>query len=105
MSTEAHEHLPQSMAESDLVRTLCVISVDIRRVQRKVRNHHWWNFGERYEQAQLVLRLIPGYADLQFRLISGGMLLNKEDDKVDVAWTAGPRPPSIWDVDDLGQPF
>lgn len=105
VSTEATERLPQCMAEKDLVKTLCVISVDIRRVQKKVRNRHWWNFGERYEIAQLVVKLIPGFADLQFRLISGGNLLNSEEDKVEVAWSAGARPASIWDADDLGQPY
>ncbi|KAH0844994.1 hypothetical protein Z517_00879 [Fonsecaea pedrosoi CBS 271.37] len=89
VSTRPIDALPQSMAEKDHVRTLCTVTVDLKLVDRHVRNKHWWNFGERYELAHFRLRLIPGSFDLKFRLLSGGRLVNSEDDQVKVDWSGG----------------
>jgi len=90
-----------SMAERDLVRDLCVISVDLSRVtERVVYNKHWWNFGRRYELAHFLVKLIPGHADLKFRLLNGKHLLNSEEDRVEVTWGAA-RVQSLQSIDEL----
>lgn len=105
LSTEQAESLPKSMAEKDLVRHLCFVSVDVEGVHRVVRNKHWWNFGERYELGSLVVKLIPGHADLRFRLLSAGRLLNSEEDRVEVNWGVSGRPASVSSADELDQMY
>ncbi|KIW32228.1 uncharacterized protein PV07_03788 [Cladophialophora immunda] len=103
VSTRPADALPKSMAERDHVRTLCTVSVNLHLVERLVRNKHWWNFGERYELAHFRVKLIPGHADLKFRLISGGRLVNSEDDQVKVDWSSGSHRQSTTSNDDLDQ--
>lgn len=93
------------MAERALVRTLCVVTANIERVERVVRNRHWWNFGERYELAKLEAKLCPGYADLKIQLLSNGKQLNREDDKVDVRWAMATTSPLLQGDGELEQPF
>jgi len=89
MSTEPAENLPKSMAERDLVRDLCIISVDLSQVDRVVvHNKHWWNFGRRYTLAYFSVKLIPGHADLKLQFLSGGKLLNSGEDRFEVTWGA-----------------
>jgi hypothetical protein len=104
VSTRPADALPKSMAEKDYVRSLCIVSVSLNQVHTIVRNKHWWNFGERYELADFVVKLIPGHADLQFRLFSGGRLVNGEDDHVKVDWSnGGARCQSLTRMDELDQ--
>jgi hypothetical protein len=90
------------MTERDLVRDLCIISVDLSRVDRLVvHNKHWWNFGRRYTLAHFSVKLIPGHADLKFQFLNGGKLLNSEEDRVEVTWGAA-RVQSV-NMDELNQ--
>ena len=103
LSTEPEDQLPKSMASKDLIREVCVITVNIESTERVVRNKHWWNLGERYELARFMIKLIPGYADLSFQLLSGGRVLNSEADKVEVNWGVAASPRLISNGDELDQ--
>ena len=105
MSTREAEDLPRSMAEQESVREICLVTVSLDRVERVVRNHHWWNLGERYELAHFILKLVPGYADLKIQVMSGRRLVNSEADRIQVEWRTGPRPHSIKSVDGLDRPY
>ena len=87
MSTLPREQLPSSIAGGN-VKNLCIIEARLDNVSRTVRNHHWWNFGTRYELAVFDVRLIPGSADLKFQLLNNNRLINDEQDSVEVTWEA-----------------
>ncbi|KAI1611880.1 hypothetical protein EDD37DRAFT_651436 [Exophiala viscosa] len=99
------ESLPKSMAEQDRVRDLCTVSVDLDRVEKIRRNKHWWNLGESYELAHLEVQLIPGHTDLDFRVFSGGRLVNSEDKNVRVDWSVGGHRQSYSSPNMLDQPW
>ena len=80
-----------------------MITVKIDSTERSVRNKHRWQFGERDELARFVMKLILGHADLTFRLLSGGRVLNSEEDKVEVNWGATASPRMFTSGDELDQ--
>lgn len=105
MSTREPEDLPQSMAERESVREICLVHISLEKVDKVLRNHHWWNFGERYELAHFRLRLIPGHADLRIQMMSGGSLVNNEADRIQVEWQASTRTHSLRSIDELDRPY
>lgn len=93
------------MTERHLVKTLCVVSANLEKVDRIVCNKHWWNFGRRHELASFLVQLIPGHADLRFRLLSGRKLVNDEGDRVEVDWGATGLRTSVRSMNELDQMF
>ena len=101
LSTAPRDRLPPSVAKENNVRTLCIVEAMLDNVSRKVKNHHWWNFGMRYELALFEIRLIPGPADLKFQLWNDNKLVNSSDDSIEVRWGAAVRDLSIPELQDL----
>lgn len=99
--------LPRSMAERDGAREVCKVLVDLAKVHTEVRNHHWWNMGERYELARFEIILTPGPANLKVELLSGEQLVNKEEKPVElhVEWQTGTRAVSVGSMADLDRPY
>jgi hypothetical protein len=105
VSSQKETHsLLQSMAERDALWDVCVVTIDLNRMHRLVSNNHWWKFVERFELVRFVLKLIPGFADLQIRLTSGRRLMNGENDRFQVEWHSRTRPPSLRSFKELDRP-
>lgn len=105
MSTCDVDDLPQSMAERETVREVCLISVNLAKVNKVVRNHHWWNSGPRYELAKFEVILVPGYADLKVILMSGNRVVNDDTDLIEVEWQTGMRAKLPGNLDAFDRPY
>lgn len=105
MSTRDEDPLPRSMADSEFVRHLCNVKVDLDKVERVRRNHHWWNFGEQYDLAQFRVKLVPGFADLKFRFFNKWNLNSIGEDRITVKWGSGIRTQSLTSIEDLDKPY
>ena len=101
LSTAPRGTLPPSIASENDVKTLCIVEAMLDNVSRKVKNHHWWNFGVRYELALFDIKLVPGPADLKFQLWNDNRLVNSDDDGIEVRWDAVVRDLSIPELDEL----
>ena len=104
LSTAPRGHLPPSVAQENDVRTLCIVEAMLDNVSRKLKNHHWWNFGVRYELAVFDIKLIPGPADLRFQLWNDNRLVNSDNDSIEVQWEAAVRESSIPELEELNNP-
>ena len=63
----------------------------------KLKNRHWYNFGEQYQRAEFVVKIIIGAADLKFQLLGKTGTISKEHEEIEVQWTA-PASPQVSSV-------
>ena len=88
MSTVPRDQLPSSL-DQDGVKTLCVVESQLKDkpVEKKLKNRHWYNSGEKYLRVRFDVKVILGPADLKFQLWSKrGELLSSEHDPIQVKW-------------------
>ncbi|KAL4924601.1 porphobilinogen deaminase, dipyromethane cofactor binding domain-containing protein [Aspergillus undulatus] len=71
MSHSAPTNLPQSMISHD-AKLICELEVDTSGVEKKPKNHHWYNRGPVYFLVTVVVRLVIEPAGLGFELWTTG---------------------------------
>jgi hypothetical protein len=101
-SGEECDNLPKSIPNEN-AKDLCIVEASLERVQKVVKNDHWWSLGKRYHLAEFEVRVIPGSADLKFELSNMGRLVNTQNDTVQVDWD--PPRGSVGSIDHLNRPF
>ena len=88
MSTSPLPQLPSNI-DQDGVKTLCIVESVLaeKPVEKKLKNRHWYNSGEKYLRVRFDVKVILGPADLKFQLWSKqGQLLSSEHDPISVKW-------------------
>lgn len=94
ISTNPRERLPRSMKQ-DGAKRLCEFESVLDGVDLKLKNRHWYNFGEKYLRAQFDVKVVLGAADLKFQLWSkGGRVCSKDHETIEVKWDPPVESPS-----------
>ena len=88
MSMLPPSQLPSSMKADHDVTLICNIEVEMRSVEKKLVNKHWYNFRPAYFQANIIVKIIVGSAGLQFELWnkSGGRIQTRNQNPLTVNW-------------------
>lgn len=69
MSQQPRDHLPRSMTQGD-AKLICELEVDTTNVEKKIKNHHWYNRSPVYFLVNVIVKLLIEPAGLQFELWS-----------------------------------
>lgn len=67
MSQRPRDHLPRSMMQGD-AKLICELEVDTTNVEKKIKNHHWYNRSPVYFLVNVIVKLLIEPAGLQFEL-------------------------------------
>ncbi|KAJ5771837.1 hypothetical protein N7520_002366 [Penicillium odoratum] len=97
MSTLSPEQLPSSMTHGQGARLICNIEVDMRSVEKKPKNQHWYNMQPTYFLANIIVKVIVGPMDLHFELWNkiGRKIQTTRQSPITVKWV-----PMIKEKDD-----
>ena len=84
------EELPSTLSQDkDEARVICRIEslLNGALIDIKLKNRHWYNFGEKYYRCRFVVRVILGAADLRFQLESKNKkVLSGNHEAISITW-------------------
>ncbi|KAK2883393.1 hypothetical protein FQN49_000033 [Arthroderma sp. PD_2] len=87
MSIVPPQELPRSMSHGD-VKTVCEIDIFMDGVDKKPKNHRWYNFKSPYWMTKVIVKVVLGPADLQFQLWNkdGRRIKSSKHEPIRVKW-------------------
>ncbi|EFR02007.1 hypothetical protein MGYG_05010 [Nannizzia gypsea CBS 118893] len=87
MSTLPADQLPRSMFHGG-VRTICEVDIFMDAVDKKQKNHRWYNFKPAYWIIKVIVKVVVGPADLQFQLWTkdGRRIKSSKHEPIRVKW-------------------
>ncbi len=86
MSLLPKSRLPQSVKQ-DGAEVICRLEYTFKNIEMKAKNRHWYSRGPKYLTVEFDVKVIPGAADLRFKICSkAGLTCSADHEAIDVKW-------------------